>query len=435
MDKKNAVERRLDLLHDQWTEFAQLPEARLLRWVVEPDEVRMVEAWLHKEGDERMGECPDLFLRLEEPFDEPARYGYALREALVRMEEESRAGLEEEGLSGWRCPPAKEGTTDVDAFLAACDSLRSHYENLCEHLVLVLMPTQGTDASAWLKWLGRAVEKAESPHVRLMVLDDARALVLEPLAEALPERVVTMPAKLDMGRALEELSQEAGHLDTPGGKFRELFVRMGNAATKGDVEKVARLGAQAVAIAASHGLHSLAVAAHFVVGGALLGAGRPQEALEHYRQAETAASESEGKGETQGAQLRLKSRMAQGAARVTAQEYPQAAMLYEETAPLARELKDARMELECWRMASWCCEVTKEVERAWAHGQRAWEVGRAMDADMRETSTLPYVGDALVRLSHERQGERAARAMESEVESLLGKDWRPEAPAEGGQAA
>ena len=433
MVRKNAVERRLELLYAQWTEFAQEPEARLLRWVVEPDEVRMVEAFLEKEGDER-GECPDLFLRMEAPFDEPERYGYALREALVGMEEESRAGLEEEGLSGWECPPVKEGETDVEAFLAACDSLRSQYESLCEHLVLVLVPARGTDASAWLKWLWRAVEKAESPHVRLVVLDDARTLLLAPLAEALPERVVTIPAKLEMGRALEELSQAAGHLDTPGGKFRELFVRMGNAATLGDVGKVERLGAQAVAVAAGAGLHSLSVAAHFVVGGALLSAGRAQEACEHYRQAEAAAGESEAKGEPQGAQLRLKSRMAQGAARVTAQEYPEAAKLYEETAPLASELNDARMELECWRMASWCREVAKEVERAWAHGQRAWEVGRAMDAQTRETSTLPYVGEALVRLSHERQGEQAARAMESEVESLLGEDWRPEAPAEGGQA-
>jgi tetratricopeptide (TPR) repeat protein len=435
MQRKNAVERRLKLLHDQWTEFAQLPEARLLRWVVEPDEMRMVEAFVHKEGDERLGECPDLFLRMEEPFDEPERYGYALREALVRLEEESRAGLEEEGLGGWRCPPVKEGGTDVEAFLAACDSLRSHYESLCEHLAVVLMPVRGVDASAWLKWLGGAVDKAVSAHVRLVVLDDARTLVLEPLAEAQPERVVTILAKLDMGRALEELSQEAGHLDTPGGKFREFFVRMGNAATKGDVEKVERLGAQAVAVAAGQGLYSLVVAAHFVMGGALLGAGRPREALEHYRQAEAAAGESETKGEPQGAQLRLKSRMAQGAAWVTAQEYAQAAKLYEETAPLARELKDASMELECWRMASWCCEVAKEVERAWEHGQRAWEVGRAMDAGTRETSTLPYVGEALVRLSHERQGAGAAREMESEVESVLGNDWRPEAPAAGGQAA
>lgn len=435
MERKNAVERRLDLLHDQWTEFAQLPEARLLRWVVEPDEVRMVEAFLRKEGDDRIGECPDLFLRLVEPFDKPARYGYALREAIIRLEEESRAGLEEEGHAGWRCPAMKEGEGDVEAFLAACDSLQRHYASLCELLTVVLMPARGTDSSAWQKWLGTAVEKATSAQVRLVVLDDARTPLLEPLAEALPERVVTMLAKLEMARALEELSQEAGFLDTPGGQFRELFVRMGNAARKGELRKVERLGAQAVAVATGHGLHSLAVAAHFMVGNALLEAGRPRDALEHYRQAEAASTESEAKGDPHGAQLRLKSRMAQGTAWVMAQEYPPASTLYEETAPLARELEDVRMELECWRMASWCREEARELERAWEHARRAWDVGRAMDAATRDTSTLPYVGEALVRLSHARQGEHAAQAVESEVASVLGTDWHPEVPAAGGQTA
>ena len=84
-------------------------------------------------------------------------------------------------------------------------------------------------------------------------------------------------------------------------------------------------------------------------------------------------------------------------------------------------------------MASWCWEMVKEVEKAWAHGQRAWEVGRAMNAEAREGSTLPYVGEALVRLSQQRQGERAARGTESEVASVLGEDWRPRAA--GGQLA
>jgi hypothetical protein len=433
MGKKNAVERRLDVLLEQWTEFAHLPEARLLRWVVEPDEVRMVEAFLKKEGDERLGECPDLFLRLEEPFDEPARHGLVLREALVRLEAESHPGLEAEGLSPWPGPPEKAGATDTEAFLAACESLHGHYAGLCEHLVVVLMPAGGADAGAWLQWLRRTVERAHFPQVRMVVLEDARVLALEPLAELFPERVVTIPARLDMARAMEELSREAGHLDTPGGKFRELFVRMGTAATKGNVGTVEKLGAQAVAVAADHGLHSLEVTARFVMGAALLGAQRPKEALEHYRQAEAAAERSEAKGEPEGLPLRLKARLAQGAARVTAEEHAPAAVLYEETAPLARAMKDARMELECWRMASWCCEVSKEWERAWAHGLRAWEVGRALDAPTRETSTLPYVAEALVRLSQERRGPLAAREMEREVEAVLGRDWRPEALVAGGR--
>jgi len=433
MVKKNAVERRLDVLHDQWTEFAQLSEARLLRWVVQPDEVRMVEAFLRKEQDERLGECPDLFLRLEAPFDEPARYGQALREELVRLEEESRAGLDDAGLGGWRCPPVKAGASGEETFLAASESLRNHYEHLCEHLVLVLLPARDVEARPWLEWLRRTVAKASAPHVRLVVLEDARTLPLEPLAELLPEQVVTIPARLDMARAMEELSREAGHLDTPGGKFRELFVRMGNAATKGDVARVEALGAQALAVASGAGLDGLVVTARFVMGSALLSAGRPREALAHYQEAEKAAESSVAKGTPEGEPLRLKARMAQGAARVTAQEYAEAATLYEATAPLALALKDARMELECWRMASWCRETTRDVEGAWMYGQRAWEVGRALDAETRGTSTLPYVGEALVRLSQARQGARVARAMEAEVEAVLGQDWRPEPPVAGGQ--
>ncbi|HEX5751557.1 MAG TPA: hypothetical protein VFZ09_35370 [Archangium sp.] len=434
MARKNAVERRLELLHDQWTEFAQQPEARLLRWVVEPDEVRMVEAFVRKEEDERTGECPDLFMRFDEPFEDAERYGHSLREAMVKRLEESRAGLEKEG-AVWQCPPVVERDTGLESFLRACGSLRHHYEGVCEHLVAVLVPARVEEANAWRKWLGGAVQQLQGPHVRLVVLDDARTRELEPLAKDLPGKIVTVAARLDMARAMEELSQEAGHLDTPGGRFRDLLVRMSTAATKGDVGKVERLGEQAVALAREQGWHPLAVAAHFVVGGALLGTKRHQEALAHYQKAEDAATEAQSQGDTQGAILRLKSRMGRGCVQVTAEQYPQAAVLYEESAPLACELKDALMELECWRMASWCWEMSKEWEQAWACGRRAWEVGLGMEARARAGSTLPFLGEALVRLSQQRQGESTARQMESEVVSVLGEDWRPKTSAVGGQHA
>lgn len=152
MDKKNAVVKRLELLHDQWTEFAQTTDARLLRWVVEPNEVRMVEAFLAAESNERTGEIPDLFLRFNTPFVDPAKYGYALREALLAMEQESRAGLAEAGLpADWQCPSLSEGQSAAAAFLTACASLREHYERLCEHLVAVLIPKHVADDGAWLR--------------------------------------------------------------------------------------------------------------------------------------------------------------------------------------------------------------------------------------------------------------------------------------------
>ncbi|HYO72911.1 MAG TPA: hypothetical protein VEU33_43305 [Archangium sp.] len=424
---KNVVEKRLGWLHNQWVEFVQAPEARLLRWLVEPSEARMVEAWLKKEGDERTGECPDLFLRFDIPFLQPETYGFELRETLVAMVEESQ-----EGVSLGRLDPRQSG---AEAFFGACEALHRHYESVCEVLAVVLVPGEVADVKAWRQWLQAALAHLRSPHVRVVVLDDVRVRMLEPLAQAEPKRVRTSVADLDMPGAMEEVARGAAGMDPAGGRYRELLVRLGNAAGRGELHQVTRLGEEAVALAAGQGWSALVVAARWAMGAALLVASKPTEALEHYRKAEAVAVEAEARGEAQGAELRLKSRMAVGAVLVTRQEWAQAAVLYEETAPMARKLADARLELECWRMASFCRESIQEVDKAWDRSEQAWSVGLALEPEARASSTLPYVAEARVRLGQARQGEAAARRLEAEAESLLGNDWRPDTQVAGGQAA
>ena len=57
---QNAIEQRLDILHDQWNEFAVISEARVLRWLVTDDEWRTVEAFLAVESDDQGGDTPDV---------------------------------------------------------------------------------------------------------------------------------------------------------------------------------------------------------------------------------------------------------------------------------------------------------------------------------------------------------------------------------------
>jgi hypothetical protein len=427
MQGKSAVERRLDWLHDQWVGFAEQPEARLLRWVVEPEEVRMVEAWLKKEEDENSGECPDLFLRFDLPFEEPEDYGFELRKTLVTMVEESGEPVE--------LGEVKPGESGLEAFLSACEALHRRYEEVCEILALVLVPREVRDVRKWQQWLWKALERLQSPQVRLVVLDDAQARVLEPMALLESRRVWTQVGALGVLGALGEVAREAGPPEQPGARYRELLARLAGAAQRGELRQVERLGAEAVEVATGQGWHGLAVAVHWAVAGALLAAGKPQEAVERYRQAEAAAVKAEAGGEAQGAQLRLKTRLALGAALVAAWEWAPAAALYEETAPLARELTDALMEMECWRMGSFCRESLRELDSAWEDGRRAWEVGQALEPQARASSTLPYVAEGLVRVSRARHGEQAARDMEDEARALLGADWRPQAQVAGDAAA
>jgi hypothetical protein len=427
MRQKNAVAERLDVLHDQWVEFARQPEARLLRWVVEPQEARMLEAWLEKETDEEAGECPDLLLRFDAPFEQSEAYGWELRKALEAMVAESGEPV--------RLGEVELGQTGAEAFLSACEALQRQYEEVCEVLAVVLVPQSVSSAKAWQQWLWRALEQWRSPRVRLVVLEDAHARVLEPMAQMESRRVWTAVAGLDVVGAMQEVAQQAGAPHAPESRYRELLLRVARAAQQGELREVGRWGGEAVAVAEGEGWHGLAAAAHWAVAGALLAAGQPHEAAERYRQAEAQALQAEAQGEAQGAELRLRTRLALGAALVVAQQWASAAALYEETAPQARKLADAHLELECWRMGSFCRESLSEWDRALENGRQAWEVGKGLLPQVRATSTLPYVAEALVRLNRARLGEEAASRMEVEAESVLGKGWRSGLNTAGSQAA
>src|SRR5688572_9385551 len=107
-DPKNAIARRLDRLNDQWNEFAADDEARVLRWMICADELRVIEVFLQSEQDDRAGEIPDLFITLTDPFEDVVSYGTALRTSLVAQYEEARPELRADGMDdGWTPPPAE----------------------------------------------------------------------------------------------------------------------------------------------------------------------------------------------------------------------------------------------------------------------------------------------------------------------------------------
>jgi hypothetical protein len=126
MPSTNPVQRRLDLLQDQWTQFVSNPQARLLRWVVAPDEVAMVAALWARESDERAAETPDLLLCLRAGFEDPERHGFALRgEFLQELMRAQEALGEESRRPRWTCPGPLAGASDAQAFVAALEAFRA----------------------------------------------------------------------------------------------------------------------------------------------------------------------------------------------------------------------------------------------------------------------------------------------------------------------
>ncbi len=421
-----AIQRRLDLLQDQWTLFATDPKARLLRWVVAPDEVSLVQAFWDKESDERAAETPDLLLRLRSRFEDPEGHGLLLRAEFLEMLDKAEKALAEEGpRTRWTCPSPVSGASDLQALVAALEAFRAAHAPKGGVVGVWLDPEAVGDEGLYALWLQQLV-KAAPGGCRFAVLDDRARPALEGLEGADPEQVHSAVADLDMSAAQEEISRQGGDLETPGGQFRHLFVRMSNAAKEQDVEGAVALADRAVAIAEEQKWHALAAAAHMAAGG-VLATGQPQGARARYGLAEGLAIRAEEEGDAQSRRVRLAARLASGAVLISTGELAEAAAWYRETVPVAEAVEDARSVLDCWRLASYCYEQSGAVREAWETGLAGFEVGRKLDLEARKASTLPYLAEGLMRMTTRRPMRDQAQGMEELIVATLGRDWRPAA--------
>ncbi|MFY0573455.1 PAAR domain-containing protein [Cystobacter fuscus] len=269
------------------------------------------------------------------------------------------------------------------------------------------------------------MRRAHEPNVRLVCIDSREAPILTEVARTQARRVRTHVADLDMGAALEEVSTAAGRLNTPYGRYRHLYVQLGRALAAKDLGRAERLAGEAAALAYQQKWGHLLVASWFALGAGYLSMGKPVEAIRTYWQAEDAALEAQARGESSALALRLKVRLALGAALVSAAVYERGATVYEDTAPLAEQLQDTRMLLECWRMAAYCHELARAADASWRCGIEGLKVAQRMDDETRRSSTLGYLGEGMLRLTRTWTYRDHGVAIERQMEKFLGPRWRP----------
>jgi hypothetical protein len=169
------------------------------------------------------------------------------------------------------------------------------------------------------------------------------------------------------------------------------------------------------------------VVIHMALGAAYLGAKKNAEALACYRSAGVAGAAAAAQGDPSGPKLVLQSKLAEGAAMVSDEQHAEAAKVYEEAAVLAEQQQDYLMTIESWRMAAYCHEVGKQLEPSWRCGHAALDAAEHLDAAERSTSTLPFVGQGLLRLVPEENPERA-KAIRERMQQLIGPEWETSVP-------
>jgi len=152
--------------------------------------------------------------------------------------------------------------------------------------------------------------------------------------------------------------------------------------------------------------------------------GRNVDAYHRFVATDAAGQKSEAAGDAAGKKMRLQGRLAAGTALFQEKAYPQAARVYQETAPIAKAVDDKRAELDCWRLASYCYEQAGDTRQAWAAGAQGLQTAASADEETRRTSTLPYLGEGMLRLTKDPHLGDAV-SIDKRMQELLGPNWRP----------
>jgi tetratricopeptide (TPR) repeat protein len=421
---RNAIERRLDRLTEQWQAFAADPALRLLRWRAVADDLRMVDLFIDVQSEE-LGTTPDVFVRLRPAFGDPSRYASDLLSAFLDQYDAARPDLEAQGIAaGWQRPEAAVDETDPAFLVRVATSFQAYYADRMQCLVLVLAPATVADERAFAAWLIDLLQQRLPPTLRLMVPDPEGAPRLDGLDQMAPGLAVTIDPALDMPGALEELARSEG-ADGPAKLFRVNLTSIANAGARGNLTAAERAAGRALEVARTEDWADQALVVHMALAAVYLGAGRAADAVGSYRKASIAGEAVAAKGHPAAARLRLTAAMGEGAALVAAARWREAAAAYEQAAPLAEAAGDPLMLLEAWRMAGWSHEQAGADRDAWRCGQLALEAGERLPADRRGQSTLPWVGQMLLRLldRHYRHDLHQAKVMRRRLDGAFGKDW------------
>jgi hypothetical protein len=418
------VERRVDRLADLWNAVSDDPDVRLVRWLVDPDERRLLDVFAALENEE-VGQTADGFLKFAAPFTDVRRYAEALLDELAAHYEASREGLLARGLTDDWCPPeASSGEGAGRRFLRAADALAARYPDRLDRLVLYLAPAHVADGVGWRTWLERLLQAPIPASLRVMVADAAEAPLLAGLDARFGGRAVALEPRLDMAAAMSELARAEGE-DGPAKSLRNHLVALASAARVKNGEAAQGAAGHALEVAREQRWPDQEVVVHMAMGAARLATGEHDLAACSYRDALEAAGRALAAEHPAAAKLRLAAGMGLAGAILAAARWSEAAQAYEAAAPLAAEAAgDGVMVLEAWRMASHCHAQAGAAAAAWRCGRLALDAGADLPDELRQASTLPWAAQTLLRLIEEHpERDRYAASVGARMEALLGPGW------------
>lgn len=419
---QNAITQRIDLLSNYWQQFTENEEAQIVLWLIEPDEFQLIELFVEVEESEH-GSFPDLFIKCETPFEEVETYGHLLTQDLHQYFEARKEELAENGIQiPWN--EIELETASSHTFLEALALIKKHIPDLTGNLIAYFSPSDCNNILAWSEWFVQLLEIGIPERVKLMLIDVLDQNLFARVFEQYAEKVHIIQPALNIPAAMRQLAS-SGNPSDPSVQFRKIFVDLGQAANRNHLSEVRRLGKQALQIARTNGWLPMQVTIYMLVGSVLANAGENTEALENYEKSIQLTQPGYKQGDKESGNLLLQSLFGKASAFISMQNLESAAETYAFAVEVADSITDYFNMMEASRMTAYCYEhqKEKEIEKAWTFGLKGLENARKLKEEIRVNSTLPYLGERMLRIARKMDDEDKMNWVYDNMVELMGKDW------------
>jgi len=452
----NAITRRVDLLQDLWNEFVGLPKARCCCWSVLQDELSMIDTFFQVNAHES-SDTPDIFIRLECPFQNINTYGKLLSEELAALVDADRDDLAADDIFiDWQTKYRADNQNQAVGFLREFFHFADSLDLEEGRIVAFLSPTNISNPQAWMKWWKDVLSLNIPDKIALMVCEEKDKNLLTNLGESFPEKLKIFSPKLDMNNAIRELMCEYGDQEDKCTHFRKAYFELTQAVAKQNEDAIQKTAKEALRLAREIGFPHLEITVLSTTGNGFMIGGKPQAGIIAFEEALKIADRNIDKplvGEMPDLEVDLPGGnlfeqlavqvlffKAAGFLSMKKPDYEQALGVYQETenrlnTMLLKNKKTAEKtdwtnggiihfhRSEALRMTGFCAEKLGRNQEALKIYTKAVTLAEKMSPEMRASTMLSYVGQAMLNICQKNGMKKEYWKVQEKMEELLGEEW------------
>jgi tetratricopeptide (TPR) repeat protein len=423
--QQNPISIRVDLMRKKWVEKVKDSKINFIRWIVQPDELRMVDAFCLLEGSVH-GQLADLFVRAANHLTDINTFDRVLIEEWISGWEspEGKKQIAESGVKVkwdvniWKRKLATEGPC---SFLEFMSDFAESMEGFNDFLVVYVVPITYVTEEAWVQWVTDKIQKGVPPRIRLMISDIAENQLFEKFRKI--NNTAHILADLNMHKAAREIAT-SGDPQSPGVQFNTCLFNLNDALAKKNLADVNYWGNKAIETAKKNKIFNLEVAGGIAYGASLYQLEKFPLAIEKYRVARETAKAGLEAGDNGCGPVFIQSYAFEAAVHLRKKDYKQALAVYQEMGTLAMGQKNYVMAADGWYMASYAAQKLGKKEDAFNCLQNGFKATLMLAPEHIKYSSLLLIGENLYTESNARKDKALAETINWELTKHWGENWR-----------